>query len=605
MSSDPFRLGDALIRPRAATIEVDGAERRVDRMAMAVLVFLAEHAGREASKREILDAVWEGREVSEEVLTVAVSTLRKALADDPRSPHTIETLPKFGYRLIAEVTDPESSHPTTGKTWHPWSAAAAVTAAVTVLAVVYLWSVRADPAATEIRSLAVMPIANYTGDPEQRYLADGLTETLITELARNRQLKVISRGSVMALRDSDAPPPRIARRLGVDAVIEGSVQRSGERLRVSLQLIDAVADRHLWTRSFDGEVADVLELQRRIADTVGRRLRHGPEPATMPAATEVPVAAAAYQAYLRGRYLLTTGEDLERAIAEFEYAVAAEPEFAPAWAGVAEAHLVLGERGEMTPRQAFGRGRSAAEKALALDPDLAAAHTLRGIVLYAHDWDFQAAEVELRRAIELNPSDARARDGFARYLTLMGRFDEAVEQVERLRELDPLAYSKPQVAAIHNFGRRHHEALLELRDQLDVEPDSADLWMELAKTHFHLGEVKAALDAVRESLRRCGAPPEQILALDDLYAEEGVEAVYRLQLDFLQDLQAAGARVSPVELARITAAMGDATASFEWLEQAFEERDPALVYVGADPAFDPLRTSPRFASLLQRIGLPS
>ena len=497
MDSD-FRIGQCWVRPRAASIEHSGRRHRVDRMAMKVLTFLVERAGREVSREAIFDAVWEGRAISDEALTVAISTLRKALGDDARAPEYIETIPKYGYRIIAPI------------------------------------SVGEDVQGSPGRPTAAPPTPLPQPTPLRRPRVLAWTIGLAITVAAGG-LWLAGGSSVRALRD-------------------GGGTGSGGSPRAGL--------------------------------------------------SAMPVDSVAYEAYMRGSYLLSTGSvgALKRSIPEFEDAIRHEPEFAPAHAALAEAHVELAARGAVPARPAFENGREALETASYIGGESARLHALRGLILYAYEWDFDAAEREFRRAIDLDPRDSKAREWYARYLTVNGRFEEAIRQVELQRELDPPSYSRPQAASIYNMSRRHEAALRELREQIELEPESIELRFELLQTYVHLGQLSRALAQIDNFPSLGCATPEQLREL--LSQDSGAGGLCRLKIAWLDDAGQRGTPVSAMEYAEAYAGAGDPERAFEWLERAYEQREPALLGIGVDPSFDGVRSDPRFARLVDRVGLP-
>ncbi len=432
-----FNLGEAVVRPRGRTIEVGGESRQVDHKAMQVLACLARRPGAAVSKQEIFDAVWAQSFVSDEVLTVAVSRLRRALGDQARSPRFIETVPQVGYRLIAPLTPAaDAAGPEDARRRRRRLAVAA--GAAGLLAAGWLAGLlgrepdRPAPPAGGISSLAVLPLLNLTGDSGQAHLAEGITEALITGLAGQGDVRVVSRAAVRRYGQERPDSAETARQLEVDALLEGSVQRSGKRLRIAARLVDASGGHHLWAETFDGELSEVLDLQHAALTAIRRQLGAGAQRRERPARRLDP---AAYEAYLRGRYLLgqtAVPDRLQRAVRELEAATALAPEHTDAHLALAEAWLALGEDVLVPPRQAFAEVRAAAGRALALGDNPAAARALLAMVYFLHDWDFDAAESEFRHAIALDGDEILARDGYSRYLTVMGRFDEALAEQTRL-----------------------------------------------------------------------------------------------------------------------------------------------------------------------------
>lgn len=614
-----FGLGEAVVRPRASSLDIGGESRRIDFKAMQVLLCLARGSGEEVSKRRLFADVWGGDVVSDDVLTGAVSTLRRALGDDARSPRFIQTIPRVGYRLIAPVTpldatDPGGAEATVGarpsERWLLLVALGAIGALVVLglMAWGLEWQQRSpegpDAATAAVRSLAVLPLANFTGDTGREHLADGMTEALIAGLAQAPTLRVISRTSSMRYRNTELDASAIARELGVDALVEGSVQQAGDHLRVTVQLIDAEADRNLWSDSFDAPASEAMALQLRVANAISRRLRGTPE-RSPPVATFVDPDA--YDAFLRGRYHAQDLDDPQAqrlAIAELERAARMAPDFAQAHAALAESWLLLVKLGGILPVEGYGRARTHAERAAELDPSSAFAETLLGALAYIHDWDFVTAEQRLRRGLEIDPSDAVAHGWLARFLTSMRRFEDALAEVQWVRQLDPLAYSRPEVARLLNLMGRHDLALAELDAQLRLEPDALNLHYERLFALKAAGRVDDAVDAFLHTLELQQVAVEQRRRVEAGYRAEGLPGIYRHYLESTPEPAADAPGSAALSYAETLLGAGELERGLDWLELAADRREPGVVEIGTYSAFDVVRDRPRFQALMRRIGLP-
>ncbi len=632
-----FRLGEVLVRPHASTLEVTGELRRVDYKAMQVLLCLARDAGREVTKERILSRVWDGGAVSDDVLTGAVSTLRRALGDDPRSPRFIQTIPRVGYRLIAPLRASEPSLPTRAagdvsarrRLVPVLGLVAAILILALVLALVDRWTQRLDrgsPERPEIRSLVVLPLANFTGDDARQHLADGMTEALIAALAKTPDLKVISRTSAMRYKETELNVPEIGHELRVDGVVEGSVQSSADRVHITVQLIDVATDHHLWAESYEAPLTEVLALQSLVAGAISQQLR--PTGRASTSTSRVAVASIdplAYEGYLRGRYLAQASDEADTwttAIEELERAIAMAPDFAAAHLALAECWLSVVEHGAITPSVGFEKVRASSLRAARLDPALARANTLLGVVAYAFDWRWDAAETLLRRGLELDPNDPVTHGWLARYLTTQRRFDEALAEVRRVRELDPKAYSRPQLARVLNLMGHPELALEELESQLEVERDSSELYLYRGLTLLELERTDDAVRSVLIGMEMDGLEPGQSERLWNRYEKEGLQGLFRYFLEATPAEQLRLADTEPdtapgiaadVATASYPSAMGNAellvgAGEFEWgldwLERAVERREPGVVTLGTYSFFDGVRDHPRFIALLERVGLP-
>jgi serine/threonine protein kinase/tetratricopeptide (TPR) repeat protein len=455
-----------------------------------------------------------------------------------------------------------------------------------------------------IESLAVLPLENLSGDPEQEYFAEGMTEELITSLAKIKALRVASRTSVMQYKDKRMPLPRIARELGVDAVVEGSVTLVANRVRVTAQLIEGATDRHLWAESYERDLRDVLRLRAELASAIANEINVAVTPQERVRLRSArPVVPEAYEAYLRGRFHWNrgTGQELQMARRYFEQAVQIDPTYAPAYAGLADFYwLTDAQRATV----AMPKAKEYALKALELDPNLAAAHTsLAAVELYA-DWNWREAEKHFRRALQLDPGNAEAHRIFASYLTQIGQAGEALAEVRRAQELDPLSISAQVTAGwTLYYGRRYDEAIEQCGKAVESEPDSASAHDCLGLGYLAKKMYGKAIDECRRAVDLSGDDPDRAVGLARAYALSGKEASAR---DKLQEwrVRAKETYIPSSFFAQLHVALGESGQGLDWLERAYAERDSYLVRLKVDPAFDPIRSDPRFQNLLNRLGLP-
>ncbi|HVE66544.1 MAG TPA: protein kinase [Thermoanaerobaculia bacterium] len=463
----------------------------------------------------------------------------------------------------------------------------------------------ATAAAPRIASLAVLPLQNLSGDPEQDYFADGMTEALIADLAKIQALRVISRTSVMQYKGVKKPLPEIAKELGVDGIVEGSVQRAGDRVRITAQLIEAATDRHLWAQSYERDSRDVFALQSDVAQAIAREIRVtvSPEEKTRLASSR-PVNPAAHEAYLKGRYwqLKFNEEGFRKASELYDRAVALDPGYALAWAGIAEN---LGGNADLylPSSEAYAKARPAAEKALQLDDSLAEAHTSLGLIKAYFDWDWRGAEVDLVRAIELNPGSAWARDWYGWFLATLGRFDESISQLERARALDPLSPGmSADLGLAHILKGDYDRAAVHLDRALALAPD---YWApKLMKTWMYQrkGDFAAAVREA-EGLDPRDAGPVALAGLARAYALAGREVEARKAFRELEQLSRTGF-VAPFFFAEVHAALGEKDVAFEWLRKCQRERSNGLaLWAKVGPQLDPLRSDPRYEQLLKDLNL--
>jgi TolB-like protein len=461
--------------------------------------------------------------------------------------------------------------------------------------------------ASRIRSIAVLPLDNYSGDPSQDYFAEGMTDELTTDLARIRELRVISRSSAMQFKGEGRPPtPEIAKLLDVDAVVEGSVVRAGDRVRITAQLIDARADRHLWAQSFERQSKDVLTLQAELASAIAREIHVQLTPAERSRlGSASSVNPRAHDAYLKGRYFFNrpSDENLQKAIAHFEEALAISPTFVPALSGLSDVYLWAGyNEGFMTASEARPKAEDAAERAIDLDDSSAEAHTSLAVFKLFYEYDWAGSEREFRRAIELSPSYAYAPDQFALGLAFQGRFDESIAQSQRAAELDPLNPQIPLDAGFAWMWQGDYEAARELiRKSAELDPTLffppfADGWIDI-----EAGKAREAIPHLQKA-KAMGSPPFVSAFLAYAYGASGDRARGRAELEATKRLSPRGS-VTPFNLALFALGQGDHARAVSYLEQAYASDSEWLGWLGPDRIFDPLRSDPRFVALLKKLGL--
>jgi serine/threonine-protein kinase len=458
----------------------------------------------------------------------------------------------------------------------------------------------------KIQSIAVLPLENLSRDPEQEYFVEGMHEALIAELSKIGALRVISRTSAMRYKHSDKPLPEIARELNVDALIEGSVLREGERVRVTAQLVMARPERHLWANSFDRELRGILVLQSEVARAIAKEIKAELAPQEQARLTTTrPVDPEAYEAYLKGRYYWNkvTEEGLKKGIRYFEQAIEKDPGYALAYAGLADCYTILGGTilGGLAPMEAMPKAKAAALKALEIDSTLAEAHASLAIVTWRYDWDWLASEKEFKRAIELNPGYPTARQWYGWYLYGLGRHDESIAQINEAQKHDPLSvWISSNVGFALYIARQYDRAIEQLGRTLEMEPN-------FVLGHFFLGltyEQKAlfaeAVSEFQKAVSLSGGSPVYIAATGHAYAVSGKRVEAQSLLDELNKL-AKRRYVPAYEIAAIYTGLGKRDQAFAWLEKAYEERAGWMVYLKVDPRLDSLRSDPRFQALLRRM----
>jgi TolB-like protein/DNA-binding winged helix-turn-helix (wHTH) protein/Tfp pilus assembly protein PilF len=604
-----------------------------------ILEILLTRAGEVVTREELRQALWTADTFVDfdHGLNTAVNRLREALGDTATNPRFVETLPRRGYRFLAPVqwgdrpevrpthsersehrepvSPPESPEPAPPRSQPSPSPvrASRVLLAVAALAILagltgLWWHVRSDARNGPVR-IAVLPFLNLAGDGGQEYFVDGITDALIAELAQLDRLRVISRTSVMPYKGTRLSLPAIAAELHVDTIVEGSVLSSGDRVRVTAQLIEAATDRHLWANTYERASADVLVLQREVVRDIAREVR-----ATLSPREEARLAARpsvdplAYEAYLRGRILWDTmsKKGLEGSIGLFERSIALDPGYAPAYAGLADAYWILGSAGfEVAPQlETVPKARAAARKAMELDPDLDRAEATLGFLEIDYDWNFAAGERRVRAVLERNPSLASVHTSFSYYLAAMGRFEEAIAAAKRGQELDPLSVVPVQTLGFrYYYARRYAEAAMTFGRALDRDPGAFVARVGLGLVRFKQGRTKEALQELERSAQDSGDNRWVRASLAYVSARSG-QLVRARQILARFEEESRGRYVPAFYPAVVQAGLGDSAAALAFLEKAFAERSGWMVFLKVEPFFDSLRADPRFVDLLGRVGLP-
>jgi TolB-like protein/DNA-binding winged helix-turn-helix (wHTH) protein/Tfp pilus assembly protein PilF len=609
----------------------------VQQQPMKLLEILLEHPGEVVTREELRRRVWPNESFGDfdQALNIAIGKLRSALGDSAENPRFIETLPKRGYRFIADVSvlnaDARPRKPgssagdlTATETGHTlqgaglavapkqrlWLTRRAIVALALVLSfsILSVWLFRSrGRAPAGIRSIAVLPLENLSGDASQNYFADGMTDELITDLAQISALRVISRTSVMVYKGARKPLPQIARELNVDAVVEGTVLRSGDQVRITAQLIEAYTDKHLWSQSYEGELRDTLALQSRVASAIADQIRINLTPQEQAALKNVKVAnPEAYESYLKGRYFWNkrTADGLKVALAYFSQAIEEDPKYARAYSGLADTYALLGDwqYAVMTPKEAFPEAKAAAIKALEVDSTLGEAHNSLAFVLDGFDWDLDAGGKEFRRAIELNPGYATAHHWYAWHLSLLGRFDDAIAEMRKAENLDPLSLIiNADLAELLGLAHSYDESIRQSRKTIEMDANFALAHNQLAQAYLQKHMYDEAVAELQKAVKLSGDSPTCIANLARAYVASGKREEGVKLLNALKKRSTTGYS-NASEIAMIYASLGDTDQAMNWLEKGFEERfNPGVLL---RPGFDPLRSDPRFQNLLRRIGLP-
>jgi TolB-like protein/DNA-binding winged helix-turn-helix (wHTH) protein/Flp pilus assembly protein TadD len=637
MSEDPqvvgrLRFGAFELDRRAGELSKQGGRIRLQEQPLRVLAMLLEHPGEVVTREELQKTLWPADTFVnfDHGLNKAINKLRDALGDSAESPRFVETVARRGYRFVAEVKRAEPPSvgelaaqlrfaPEVGDRPAPaaaprgpvrrlraptWKAAGLV---LVLLASLAAWQFqRWNPPSRVIRSLAVLPLESLSSDASQDFFADGMTDELISYLGQIRSLRVISRTSVMTYKHARKPLPQIAQELSVDAVVEGTVLRSENRVRITAQLIDALADRHLWSRSYEGELRDALALQSQVAKAIAEQIRISLNPQEEAALTGGRVVnPEAYVSYLKGRYFWNkrSREGLRAALAYFKQALDEYPAYAQAYSGLADTYALLGDwqYAVMTPKEALPKAKAAALKALELDAGLGEAHNSLAFCLDGFDWKFDDAGKEFRRAIELTPGYATAHHWYAWHLALRHRYDEALTEMRRAASLDPLSMViNADLAELLALAHSVDESIVQSRKVIEMDPAFGLAHNHLGQAYLEEGRYAEAVAELQAAVRLSGDAPTCMANLARAYAASGKRSEAEKLLSELE--QRAGSGYSHgSEIAVIYAALGDTGQAMKWLERGYEERfNPGVLL---RPGLDPLRSDPRFRDLLRRVGL--
>ena len=637
---------DRPVRVRFGVFELDlrtgelrkrGLRVRLQEQPFQVLAMLLEKPRELVTREELRQRVWTADTFVDfdHGLNKAINKIRGALGDSAASPRFIETVARRGYRFIADVVSVETVPAAvetipaaTGDLLTPadpgplpiaektaihahrdghlvWTTSGIALALVSAILVGWI-SLARGGGATTIRSLAVLPMDSLSSDPSQEYFADGMTDQLIATLGQISALRVISRTSVMSYKRTRKPLPQIAHELNVDAVVEGTVMHSGAQVRITAQLIDAVADKHLWAQSYDGNLRDTLALQNTVARAIAEQIRINVTPQEQVALKHATaVNPDAYEAYLKGRYFWNkrTGDGLKRAKGYFDQAVATDPNYAQAYSGLADTYALLGDwqYAVMTAKEALPKAKTAAVRALELDNTLGEAHTSLAFILDGFDWDGASADREFRRGIELNPGYATAHHWYAWHLSLLGRQRDAIAEMRKAENLDPLSLIiNSDLAELLLIAHFSDASIQQSRKTIDMDATFSSAHNQLGQAYLQQQKYDQAIAELRKAIQLSEGSPTCTANLARAYAVSGRRDEAVQLLGELKKRTSPGYSNAP-EIAVIYAALGDRDQAMTWLEQGYEERfNPGVLL---RPGFDPLRSDPRFQSLVRRVGL--
>ena len=630
-----LRFGVFELDLRAGELRKHGLRVRLQEQPFQVLAALLGKPGEVVTREELQKKLWPADTFVDfdHGLNKTINKIREALGDSAESPRFVETVARRGYRFLAEVkvvdaapvrsselaTLPEPSAEARerpepgGKPAAPKPVPPSVTLKMSALIVLLVMASLASwklyswkRPATIIRSLAVLPLESLSSDASQDYFADGMTDELISDLGQISALRVISRTSVMAYKRARKPLPEIARELDVDAVVEGTVLRSGDQVRITAQLIEAATDKHLWSRSYEGQLRDTLALQNQVAQAIAGQIRINLNSQERAALKSVRVVnPQAYESYLKGRYFWNkrTAEGLKVALAYFNQAIEEDPRYAQSYSGLADTYALLGDwqYAVMTPKEALPRAKAAAIKALELDSTLGEAHNSLAFCLDGFDWDFPSAGKEFQRALELNPGYATAHHWYAWHLSLLGRFDEAIEEMRKAENLDPLSLIiNADLAEILLLAHSYDESIRQSRKTIEMDPNFALAHNQLGQAYLQKQLSDEAITELQKAVQLSAGSPTCLANLARAYASSGKKSEAAKLLSDLKRRSSPRYSHAP-EIAVVYAALGDKNQAMTWLEKGYEERfNPGVLL---RPGFDPLRSDPRFQEVVRRIGL--
>jgi TolB-like protein/DNA-binding winged helix-turn-helix (wHTH) protein len=622
-----FRFGVFEVDLQSSELRKSGIKLKLQDQPLQVLIALLEKPSVVVGREELRKKLWDADTFVdfEHSLGTAINKIREALGDSAENPRFIETLPRRGYRFIAPVTSVSAADqpPLSLPAHHPpvlsprlWRRFALITAAVIALTAL-AWGighrvVGAGSALPPIRSIAVLPFLNLSNDPQQEFFVDGMTDELITDLAKISDLRVISRTSVMPYKPTRKPLAEIARELNVDAVVEGTVLRSGNRVRVTAQLIRVPLERHLWADSYQRDLADILSLQGEVARRIASEVRVQLTPAEQAGLTTAFRAnPEAYEAYVKGRFYSrqSTPAGFDSAVLNFTRAVELEPRYAQAYADLAETYCWMAALGFAPANETLPKARQAAMKALEIDDSLGQGHSSLAWVKYAFEWNFSEAEREFARSVQLTPNSSWAHLWYGMYLAQANRLDASNTEMQKARQLDPLSPIVNALAATQLLAaRRYDQALEQAGKVLETDPgNGVARWLTI-EAYERKNVLAKAFDSREDMSVFFGqskqAAAQEFAPLRSAYENFGAKGYWQAKLK-REEFHASKSSVDPYALAVLYARTGDASRAFVWLEKGYQTRAQSLTFwLRTEPAFDALRSDSRYTDLVRRIGFP-
>jgi TolB-like protein/DNA-binding winged helix-turn-helix (wHTH) protein/Flp pilus assembly protein TadD len=625
-----YRFGVFELDLRREEFCKQGRTIRLQDQPRQVLAALLQRPGEVITRAELRERLWPGDTFVdfEHGLNTAVNRLREALGDAAGNPRFIETVPRRGYRFIAPVevvSEPEPVLPEPEAVGHerlPADPAAprkhwwlAIVIAVTLLALGTVYLISQDtipwrhvPPSRGRMMLAVLPFENLSGDPDQEHFSDGLTEEMMTQLGQLQpdRLGVIARTSALRYKQTPKEPAQIGRELGVSYLVGGSVRRAGGRVRITAKLIQVSDQTHLWAKTYEGDLRDVLTLQRQVATTIAEEIEIKLTPPQARLRAPAPIDPDVYEVYLRGRYFWNrrTRDGLRKAIDYFQQVIRAEPRYALAYVGLADCYNLLADYGAVAPKEAIPAAKAAALKALEIEERLAEAHASLGWARLVYDWDWSGAEREFRRSLELNPGYASAHQWYAYHLRTLGRHEEALAEARQAQQLDPLSLIIHAIIGWHYYlGRDYDRAIGQFRKTIEMDPNFARVHSYLGWAYLQKGMHSQAIEELQKARALFGENPARLAELAYAYAVAGRTTDARKALEELNQLSKRTYIASDL-MAHIYAGLQETERALDYLERTYQERAVKLVLLKVDPRFDPVRAHPRFAELVRRVGFP-
>jgi TolB-like protein/DNA-binding winged helix-turn-helix (wHTH) protein/Tfp pilus assembly protein PilF len=650
-----LRFGVFEVDLKAGELRKHGLRLKLPEQPFQVLSVLLENPGETITRDELRNRLWSGDTFVDfdHGLNNAVMRLREVLGDSSESPRFVETLPRRGYRFIAQVEEaffpvPQPS-PLENKVGSLSTALQSTTESVisstalrtsletrrlrqtarpsrlAILTAAFLLAAFAfgaiamrygrTIAAGKIapprnKSLIVMPLENLSGDRDQEYFADGMTDDLIANLAKIRSLRVISRSTAMAYKGSHKTLSQIAGELNVDAVVEGTVLRVGDRVRITAELVQVSTDRHLWADTYESQMEDVLSLQNRVSSAIVNEIRINLTPEDQERLAKTPaIAPEAYENYLKGRYYWNkrSAENLAKAIGYFEQATRQEPQYALAYAGLSDCYAIISAEifGSIPAGEAAPKARASALRALAIDPTLAEAETSLATVKFNYDWDWSGAAEGFSKSLQHNPSYATAYQRYSLYLIATGASEDSFEQINKARELDPLSISINFSLGWRLYmARQYVRAIQQLRNTSEMDPSYELPHLVLGLSYAQKGDFGLAVPELRKAVDLSHGTPLTISALANVYARSGDRTEAGKLLADLA-VQSKKQYVSPYYFAVVYVGLGEREKALDWLEKAFADRSNGLIFLKVEPALDDLRSNPRFIALQHKLNFPS